>query len=208
VVALLLVPRLSFAYGGAFPGAFGALPDMGVSLAPLSSIPMRPIGRVASPGGQIGGGPAGGFFLGVDTGVSLALAAGYDPAEYAWTFGGRFGYETRSGLAAQLRYDYLGLAPHLTNPPTARTQIVSGGLRYSIPFLVPLPFVEALWGPAIHGDAVSIAGGLGLGGSVPIGRHLRIDASARDWITPIDNQVHQIFTFELGAAVSFASPGH
>jgi hypothetical protein len=54
---------------------------------------------------------------------------------------------------------------------------------------------------------VSVAGGLGVGGSIPIGRHLRIDLSVRDWITPIDEQVHQILTFELGAAVTFASPG-
>jgi hypothetical protein len=68
--------------------------------------------------------------------------------------------------------------------------------------------VEALWGPAFHGDTVAIAGAIGVGGSVPIGRHLRLDASVRDWITPIDGQVHQVLTFELGAAVSFASPAH
>ena len=66
-----------------------------------------------------------------------------------------------------------------------------------------------MWGPSFSANgSVSVAGGLGLGGSVPIGRHLRIDVSARDWITPIDHQVHQILTFELGAAVSFGSLGH
>lgn len=37
---------------------------------------------------------------------------------------------------------------------------------------------------------------------------LRIDVSVRDWITPIDDRIHQIFTFEIGAVVSFASPAH
>ena len=168
---------------------------------------MRPIGHFA-PAGRVGGGPSGGVFVGVDTGVALALASGFDPAQDAWAFGGRAGYEFRNGLALQLRYDYLGLAPHLTNPSTSPMQIGSAGVRYSIPFLVPLPFFEAMWGPSFNAGSVSIAGGVGVGASVPIGRHVRIDASVRDWITPIDAQVHQILTFELGAAVSFASPGH
>lgn len=202
-VTLLLVPRLSRAYGGGLYGTEGVFPSLG--LGPASSIPLRLTGHFASPG-RIGGGPSGGVFLGVDTGVALALASGSDPSQDAWTFGGRAGYELANGLALQVRYDYLGLAPHLTDPPMGRTQIGSAGVRYSIPFLIPLPFFEALWGPAFHGDAVSIAGGLGIGGSIPIGRHLRIDASVRDWVTPIDDQVHQVFTFELGAAVSFARP--
>lgn len=206
-VALLLAPRVSLAAGGGLFGIDGALPTMALGLGPLSSIPLRPIGHFASPG-HSDGGPSGGVFLGVDTGASLALASGLDPTQQGWTFGGRAGYEFPSGVALQLRYDYLGLAPHLTDPPTGRTQIGSAGVRYSIPFLVPLPFFEALWGPAFNGDSVSIAGAIGVGASVPIGRHVRIDASVRDWITPIDDQLHQIFTFELGAAVSFASPRH
>jgi hypothetical protein len=204
-LVLLLLPRPCFAAGGAFAGTLGALPDMGVILAPWSSLPLRPIGHWASPG-RIGSAPSGGFFLGVETGVSLALASGDDPAQHAWAFGGRAGYELPNGLAVQLRYDYLGLSPHLTDPPLAHTQIGSAGVRYSIPFLIPLPFFEALWGPAFHGDKVSIAGALGIGGSVPIGRHVRIDASVRDWITPIEDQAHQILTFELGVSLSFASP--
>ena len=204
-LVVLLAPRLSFASGGGLGGIEGALPGLALGLGPLSSVPLRPIGHFASPG-RLGGGPSGGVFLGVDTGVSLALASGFDPSQQGWTFGGRAGYEFANGLALQLRYDYLGIAPHLTDPPSGPTQIGSAGVRYSIPFLIPLPFFEALWGPAFHGDSTSIAGGLGIGGSVPIGRHVRIDASVRDWITPIDNRIHQILTFELGAAVSFASP--
>lgn len=207
LLAGLLLAWPSLAYGGGASGIDGALPSMALAFGPLSSIPMRPIGHFRSPG-RSGGGPTGGFFLGVDTGVSLSLASGYDAVQQAWTFGGRAGYELPNGLAVQLRYDYLGLAPHLTDPPMGRTQIGSAGVRYSIPFLVPLPFFEALWGPAFHGDKVSVAGGLGIGASVPIGRHLRLDASVRDWITPIDDQIHQILTFELGAAVTFASPSH
>jgi hypothetical protein len=206
-LALLLSPALTRADEGGLFDVSGVLSGMSFAGGPALWIPMRPTGHFASPG-HVGVGASGGVFIGVDTGVALALASGFDPAHDAWTFGGRAGYEFRNGLALQLRYDYLGLAPHFTTPPASPTQIGSAGVRYSIPFLIPLPFFEAMWGPSFNGDSVSIAGGLGVGASVPIGRHLRIDASVRDWITPIDDQVHQILTFELGAAVSFASPGH
>jgi hypothetical protein len=177
---------------------------MTIGLGPLSTLPLRPIGHFASPG-HVGTGPSGGLFLGVDTGLSLALPSGYDAAQDAWAFGGRFGYEFADGVAVQARYDDLGLTPHLTRPPEGSMQVGSVGARYTFPFLVPLPFVEALWGPAFHGDTASVSGGLGLGASIPVGRHLRFDVAVRDWITQIDDQLRHTLTFEVGAAVSFAS---
>jgi hypothetical protein len=206
-LAVLLAPRPARADDGGDLDLSGVLSGASLSASPASWLPMRPIGHFVSAGHAGGGGPRDGFFVGVDTGVAVSLPAGYDPALRAWTFGVRTGYELRSGVALQLRYDYLGVAPHFTVPEVGPAQIGAAGVRYSIPFLVPLPFFEALWGVAVNGDAVSVTGGLGVGGSVPIGRYLRLDASVRDWLMPIDGQVHQVLTFELGAAVSFGGPG-
>lgn len=205
-LVVLLAPRLSLADDGGDHELSGALSETSLVAGLSSWLPMRPVGHFR-PAGHQGGGPHGGVFIGIDTGLAVSLPAGTDPAERSLTFGARTGYEFPNGLALQLRYDYLGVAPHLTSPPTSGAQIGSVGVRYSIPFLFPLPFFEAMWGPAFNGAVASVAGGLGVGASFPIGRHVRVDVSARDWVMPIDGHVRQIFTFTLGSSVSFASPG-
>ena len=75
---------------------------------------------------------------------------------------GRAGYELQwSGAPTPLRLPR-PRAP-FTSPPPTPMQIGSAGVRYSIPFLVPLPFFEAMWGPSFNAGSVSIAGGLGVG---------------------------------------------
>ena len=173
---------------------------------PRILIPMRPIGHFA-PAGRVGGGPSGGVFVGVDTGVALALASGFDPAQDAWAFGGRAGYEFRNGLALQLRYDYLGLAPHLTNPSTSPMQIGSAASSYSIPFLVPLPFFEAMWGPSFNAGSVRSRGGRRSRGLRPH-RPARAHRCFGARLDHADRRPGPDPHVELGAAVSFASPGH
>jgi hypothetical protein len=206
-LAVIIAPRPARADDLVAPDSDAAFSGTSLAAGLSSRLPMRLVGGFRPAGHHGGGGgPRGGSFLGVDTGAAISLPAGGDGAERAFSFALRTGYELPSGLAVQLRYDYLGVAPHLTMSPTSPTQIGSAGVRYSIPFLFPMPFFEAMWGPAVDGRTVSIAGSLGAGASFPIGRHVRVDASVRDWITPINARLRQILTFELGVAVSFASP--
>jgi hypothetical protein len=175
--------------------------------------PLRLVGHVGSPG-HAGHGPHGGFFVGVDTGIAVSIASGDDGMHDAFAFGVRGGYEFANGLALELRYDDLGVKPQLSasqlsGPPpgTSPLQFATFGVRYSMPFLFPLPFFEAMWGPAVYGGNVTLGGGLGLGCSFPIGSFVRIDVSARDWLTQIDDRVRQVLTFDAGLAVSFGSLG-
>lgn len=150
----------------------------------------------------------GGALLGVDTGGAVLLPAGPDSSFGAWCFGVRGGYQFTSGLALQVRYDYLGALPLAPGAPRSALQIGSAGVRYSFPFLVPLPFVEALVGPAFFATETVATGGLGLGTSLPLARHLFIDFSARDWLVPTNDRLRQVLSFELGATFTFASPPH
>jgi hypothetical protein len=204
-LAALLVTGVAHADDEGISDPSGVLSGSSFAM-PVSSLPLRLVGHVGSPG-HAGHGARGGIFLGVDTGIALAVASGNDPMRDAWTFGVRGGYEFPNGLALQLRYDDLGVEPHLTVPPSSPVQIGTFGLRYSIPFLFPMPFFEAMWGPSVYGGSVSLGGGFGLGLSFPIGGFVRIDASARDWLMQIDDRVHQILTFEGGVAVSFGRLG-
>src|SRR5580704_4636689 len=103
----------------------------------------RPVGGVFS-GGRVGKGPADGVLLGVDGGLSVLTDRGTG-AESAWGFGVRAGYAFADGLELHVRYDNLGINPFAPRWPL---QLATGGLRYSVPFMWPMPFAEVNAGPA------------------------------------------------------------
>jgi hypothetical protein len=157
-----------------------------------------------SPGAaQAGSGASGGALLGVEGAWATTLGVGDDSAHGAWAFGARAGWAFANGLAVHIRYDDLGVEPaHLSMP----LQLATVGLRYSIPFLVPLPFAEVDAGPAFVAGDVRFGAGAGAGVSVPLGRQVLVDVSGRDWLVPIAGLLRQTITVGLGLAVSFASP--
>jgi len=148
-----------------------------------------------------------GWFFGADTGLAWLVGATDVEARTtgssavdskAWCFGARFGYQSASGLAVQARFDKLGVgAPDGSGELVA----VSAGVRYSVP-VAPMPFAEALVGPAFHGSDVSPTVGLGVGASLVVARHLAFDASLRDWIVDIDG-MHHVPTLMLGISAGF-----
>ncbi len=125
--------------------------------------------------------------------------AGNDPAHDAWSFGARVGYQWRSGLAIEGRFDDLGVDP----PRGGGSLLVaSAGLRYSMPFVVML-FAEALVGPVFNDSHAAPAAGLGLGITLPVVRHLALDLSVRDWIAGLDGVVRDVPTVQMGLSVGF-----
>ena len=138
-----------------------------------------------------------GLFLGADTGVATLLPSNKDPAHVGWAFGFRGGYQWRSGIALQARFDDLGVDAPKTGGTLLFTTL---GLRYSLP-LPLMPFAEVLGGTAIYGSNVTPGVGLGLGVSLPVLRHLVFDLSIRDWIAELDSSVCNVPTVELGITV-------
>lgn len=146
-----------------------------------------------------------GWFIGADTGWAwflstpgqLARTSG-TPREDAWCFGARAGYQLASGLAVQTRFDKLGVdAPDGSGPLDA----ISAGIRYSLP-IVPMPFVEAMVGPTLHGSQAAVSAGLGIGVSVLVARHVTFDAAGRDWIVDLGS-VRHIPTLTFGITAGF-----
>ena len=157
-------------------------------------------------GGHSGGRGPRGFFFGADTGWGW-LVGGSDVAarsttprdDNAWCFGARAGYQLRSGLAVQVRYDHLGVtAPDASGPMSFAT----AGVRYALPMEIE-PFAEALVGPSFHGSDVSMGAGLGIGLGVILTRHAVFDVTARDWLFDIRG-VHHVPTVTLGLSAGFA----
>ncbi len=156
-------------------------------------------------GGHSGGRGPHGWFAGVDTGWAWLL--GTDdvaarttgaPHEDAWCFGARAGYQLRSGLALQARYDHLGV----TSPDgTGRLSFAAFGLRYGFPSEIE-PFAEAMIGPAFHGSEVSPAAAIGVGASVLATRHLTFDLALRDWLVDAGG-IHHAPTATLGLTAGF-----
>ena len=166
------------------------------------SILARPLGSFAPAGAHAGGGgEPRGAILGVDGGLGVMVASGEHDSEQAWAFGVRLGYQTRSGLSVFGRYDDLGVRPILTSD--ARLQAATFGVRYAIPFLVPLPFLEVMTGAAFGPtDGVRPTAAAGLGVSIPIDR-AALDLSARDWLVSLDGSLRQTLALQLGVSVVF-----
>jgi len=143
--------------------------------------------------------PSGGF-IGADTGVATLLPSNRDAAEVGWAFGFRGGYQWRSGIALQVRFDDLGVnAPGGGGGPLL---LATAGVRYSLP-LALMPFAEVLVGPTFYGSQVTPGAALGLGVSLPVLRHLAFDLSVRDWLADLGGSVCNTPTVELGATVIF-----
>jgi hypothetical protein len=138
-------------------------------------------------------------------GWATLLPAGSDPARGGLALGARAGWQFANGLGLHVRYDELGVEPPSSSSPL---QLVTAGLRYSVPFLDPLPFAEVQAGPAFVGAEVRFGAGVGLGVSVPVARHILLDAVARDWLVPIAGELRQTFTGSVGLTITFASPSH
>lgn len=173
-------------------------------LALRNPAPMaRPIGG-AFPGGHVGSGPMGGPLLGIEGGYATTLAAGNDPSEGSASFAARAGWSFPNGLAVHARYDDLGVEPASSRSPL---QLATLGLRYSVPFFVPMPFAEVDAGPAFAAGGVWFGASAGLGLSIPIAGLLLVDCVARDWFVPIADTLRQTLTVDAGLTVLFPAPG-
>ncbi len=156
-------------------------------------------------GHGLGLGAPHGWFLGADAGrawliggTDIAARSTSSPHDDAWCFGARAGYQLASGLAVQVRFDQLGVsAPN----GGGSMMTASAGVRYSVP-IVPMPFAEALIGPAFHGAEVAPSAGLGVGVSLVIARHIAFDALLRDWLIDTDG-VHHVPAVMLGITAGF-----
>jgi len=156
----------------------------------------RPIGG-APAGSSVHLGPWGGPLLGVDGSWATMLANDRDGSLGSGAFGVRAGWAFANGLAVQLRYDDLGVEPASSPAPL---QLATAGLRYSVPFLLPMPFAEVVAGPAFVRGGVQVGAGGGLGVSLPIGPIL-IDLLGRDWLVPVADSVRQTITVGVGLSV-------
>lgn len=165
----------------------------------------RPIGAW-SPGGYAPGGPTGGALVAVDGGGSVTLPAGDDPVVGSFAFGARGGWVFANGLEVHARYDHLGLQRRATGLESASLQLATGGLRYTLPFVLPMPFAEVNSGAGWLGGEARFAAGVGLGASLPLAAHVLIDVIGREWFVPVSGALRQTFTAGLGLAVTFASP--
>jgi hypothetical protein len=157
---------------------------------------------------QLGRSPHG-WFLGVETGWARWLASDTavgrvaggqtGAADDGWAFGVRGGYQLRSGLAMQLRFDDLGVA---VAPGAGSLAIASGGLRYAVPFAI-MPFADVLVGAMFGGVDTAPAAALGVGVSVPVARHAALDLTARDWIADLGGSVRHIPSVMAGVNIGF-----
>jgi hypothetical protein len=156
------------------------------------------VGAYGGGSGALAHAPRGGF-VGADAGWATMLATGGDEASGAPAFGLRAGWQWASGIALEGCFDDLGASPPQGGGPLL---VGSGGVRYSVP-LVVMPYAEVLGGAGFYGAHVSPTGGLGLGVSVPVLRHLMLDVGVRDWIADIDGHVRHVPTAALGFTVGF-----
>ncbi len=186
--------------------ARGALADPGPQplLGTLRHLP--PALLVGSFGGGHSGGRApSGLFVAVDTGwawlVGQADASARATTDFhtnAWCFGARAGYQLRSGLAVQARYEHLGVS---APDGSGALDFVTAGVRYGLPSEIE-PFAEVDVGPALHGSAVSPGAALGVGIAVLASRHVAFDLAAHDWLVDIGGVRHAP-TLTLGIAAGF-----
>ena len=185
--------------------AMGKIVVVGIALtyfAITAEASARPIGG-SFLGGRPGVGPAGGALFGVEGGWAATLADGGDSGQGAWAFGIRAGYEFANGLEVHVRYDDLGTKPLSSRSPL---QFGTVGLRYSVPFLFPMPFAEVDAGPAFVLGDTRFGAGAALGVSFPVVNHLLIDLAGHDWFVPIAGAVRQTLTVGLSLAVTFGGP--
>ena len=193
----LLAPRSASAEPLA-PSSIVSLP-----LPPPAFVSILPLARLVGAHGGGGGGRAllqpSGVYVGLDAGGALMPAAGDASTTGALAFGVHGGYRLPSGLAFDVRGDNLGVYA----PAGGGLLLAAGaGMRYTVPLFV-MPFAEAHLGAVSYAPGVAFAGDAAIGIAVPVGDHLELDATARDWIAGIDGAIRHVPMFTLGFAVGF-----
>ena len=178
------------------------------SLMPLAPPPAALVDAGYAPAATASRRAQGGVLFGLDAGGAWLLPNRIDSARGALAFGVRAGYQFPIGIAIQARYDDLGVEPLSAPGSRSVVQVGSLGVRYTVPALIPLPFVEAMAGPAFFGGETAVAAGFGLGVSLPVSRHFSVDLSGRDWLTRLDGVLRQVVTVQLGFDITFGSRGH
>jgi hypothetical protein len=158
----------------------------------------------AGSAGRFAAGPEAGLLLEVEGAWAATLPSPADPGQQGWGFGARAGWALQSGLSVHARYDDLGTEPSGVRPPL---QLATAGLRYSVPFLVPMPFAEVDVGPAFVGGGVNPGGGAELGVSLPVARSLLVDLAAHDWLVPVAGVLRQTLSVGVGLAVTLPIHG-
>ncbi len=163
----------------------------------------------ASGGGamRLGSGPHGGLLFGIDVGGASPLPFGGVEPGLGFGLSAKLGYQALSGLSMALEYDDLGLTPAAT--AADRFQFGTFAMRYTFPYPIPMPYLEAASGVAVitppgplgsQGESSFVApgGALGLGISIPLSHHVAIDVGLRDWIAPAAGTLLQVLSLEAG----------
>ena len=175
-------------------------------MAYAQQIPLlaRPIGGSIS-GGRTAAVSEGGPLLGVDGGWAALLPTRGERGQASASVAVRAGWAFTNGLEVHVRYTNHGIDPDASSTPL---QTATLGVRYFLPFIIPLPFAEVDAGPAFLGGDVLFGESVGIGVSVPLGRFVLLDFVGHDCLTPIDGILRQTLTAGLGLTVQFASPPH
>ncbi len=166
-------------------------------------------------GYHVGGGPREGLLVGIDLGAALPIFVGNNEAAASFAAGGLVGWQFPNGVAVLFRYQDLGLRPDVV--ANTQWQLATFGMRYTFPYIIPQPFLEALVGlslvnsnaPLAPGGGnlqISPGGAVGVGLALPLARHVAVEVAARDWLSPIGGDLFQILGLEAGVTVDFGAP--
>ena len=167
-------------------------------------------------GGHHGAGGANeGPTFGIDAGGAFPLPSSGQEAAASVALGARAGYQWADGIAVQLRYDDLGL--NRTLLANSQLQFLTVGMRYTFPYFLPMPFIEAMAGSAFVNSSVPVepggevaaaffGGAVGVGLSVPLSRHLNLDLAARDYMSEAGAAFLDVLTAQVGIGFTVGGP--
>jgi hypothetical protein len=141
-----------------------------------------------------------GLYVGLDTGEGFLPAGGSSLSSPTWGFGVHTGYRLGSGLGFDLRLDDLGSSPAQGTSSAAVLRAGGFGVRYTFAGAIA-PFAEVHLG--LLGPDSSVAGDVALGAAMPIGNHLELNLTARDWIGTAAGALEQVPFVTIGLIVGF-----
>lgn len=181
----------------------------------LGSAEGRLIGGGGPGGYLVHGGPPSGFLFGVDAGAAIPIVGSGVESRISLALGARLGYQLPNGLSLAFCYQDLGLSPDLVDG--ALLQFATLNVRYTFPYIFPMPFIEAMvglsfatsdtaLGPGQGTTAVGAGGAIGAGASFPLTHHVAIDVGVRDWLAPVSSQLFQVLSIEAGVSFAFGGP--
>ena len=205
-LALLLSPALARADDeGSLLDLPGVFSRVSFAEGPASWISMRPIGHFASPGQSAAEQAA------VSSSASTPASRWRSPRagsrQDAWAFGGRAGYEFATAWPCSSATT-TSASPRISR--TRRRARRKSGARASATrsrFLSRCPSSRRCGGRRSTPAPCRSPGASGRAPSPSAGTCASMPPCATG-SRPSTIEVHQVLTFELGAAVSFASPGH